>query len=166
MSRLHGTFVARQWRHQHPGNKHWYVFHIILYIYIYIGTQMGKKSMAKKKPNPRSIDMYRYSKWRVLFHYVDHRICKIKGLVWFGLVWLPYVDHRPWPSQRRIATLVEKAQQDPLSCSDSQGGYPLYNNRWTSSENCAFSLGQESYTMSQNELVLWKYKGHANWRQC
>jgi hypothetical protein len=27
-------------------------------------------------------------------------------------------------------------------------------------------LGQESYPMSQNELVLWKCKGHANRRQC
>lgn len=64
-----------------------YYITLYLYLYLYWDTN-GQKSMAKKKPNPRSIDMYRYSKWRVLFHYVDHMICKIKGLVWFGLVTL------------------------------------------------------------------------------
>jgi hypothetical protein len=100
-------------------------------MYIYIGTQMDKIPWQRKNQTQEAL---------ICIDTQNEESCSI----------MCTTD----PDQARggIATLVEKAQQDPLSCSDSQGGYPLLNNRWTSSGNCAFSLGQESYIMSQNEF--------------
>ncbi len=38
-----------------------FILYYTIYVYLYWDTN-GQNSMAKKKPNPRSIDMYRYSK--------------------------------------------------------------------------------------------------------
>jgi hypothetical protein len=110
-----------------------FLCYIILYyiIYLYWDTNW-QKSMAKKKPNPRSIDMYRYSKWRVLFHYVDHMKCKIKDYVWFGyLLWT--TD----PDQARGGLLLwwKKLNKIPFLVQTHKEATPLLNNRWTSSGN-------------------------------
>jgi hypothetical protein len=75
------------------------------------------------------------------------------GLVWFGyLLWTTDPDQARgglllwWKKLNKIPFLVQTHKKEATPYS-TIGGHPQ-------GTDCAFSLGQESYIMSQNELVL------------
>jgi hypothetical protein len=114
----------------------------LYYIFIFILGHKLTKIHGKEKTKPKSpvplcgpLDMQN------------------KGL---GLVWFGYLMWTTDPDQARRGLLLwwKKLNKIPFLVQTHKRGYTLLNNRWTSSGNCAFSLGQESYPMSQNELVL------------